>query len=173
MANGTSDAGAPPATGRGIALVGFMGAGKSAVGRALAELLGWPLVDLDELLTERHGPIPTQIATDGISAFRARERAEALALCDGRRRVLATGGGTFEDPDVRRALRAAYRTVFLDVPLEVIAERVGEGSGRPLWDADVAARYASRRPAYLEAELALRIEGAPEAWAVRIVEALG
>lgn len=158
---------------RGVALVGFMGAGKSAVGRALAELLGWPLVDLDQVLVERHGPIEAQIREHGVPVFRARERAAALSLCDGVRRVLATGGGTFEDPEVRDALRAAYRTVFLDVPLAGIAARVGEGSGRPLWGPDVAERFARRRPAYALAELTVRMEGEPPAWAARIAAELG
>jgi shikimate kinase len=115
---------------RGVALVGFMGAGKSTVGRALADRVGWPMVDLDQILVERHGPIDAQIRGEGIAVFRARERAAALALCDGGLRVLATGGGTFEDAEVRDALRAAYRTVFLDVPLDVIAARLESGGRR-------------------------------------------
>ncbi|MEZ4236134.1 MAG: shikimate kinase [Myxococcota bacterium] len=157
----------------GVALVGFMGSGKSSVGRALAERLGWPLVDLDEVLVARYGPIAEQVRRDGLARFRAREREAALALCDGVQRVLATGGGTFEDDEVRAALRAAYRTVFLDVPLEAIAARIGAGAGRPLWDAEVPARYAARLPRYREAEHALRCGGDPDAWAARIVRDLG
>lgn len=142
--------------GSGVALVGFMGSGKTTVGRLLAQRLGWPLVDLDEVLVARHGPIALQIARDGLGTFRDRERDEALRWCVAGPRVLATGGGTFVDPVVRQALCTSYHTVHLDAPLDVIGTRVGAGEGRPLWDGDVARRFDTRRPMYAEA--AVRID---------------
>jgi shikimate kinase len=155
IARACSDRGG--AVGEGIALIGFMGSGKTTVGRALAARLGWPFVDLDAELAAAFGPIADQIARDGEPAFRARERARALALCDGQRRVLATGGGTWLDASVRLAIGGAYRTAWLDVPLDVVAGRVGDGEGRPLWDDRVGVRYEERRPLYAEA--ALRVDG--------------
>jgi shikimate kinase len=141
----------------GIALVGFMGAGKSTVGRHLAQQLGWPFVDTDEVLAGRYGPVHEQITREGLGVFREREKELALSLCDGVARVLATGGGTLLDATVREELPRHYGLVLLDVPLEVAARRVeGDGSRpRPLWDEGVAQRYEERRGLYQMAELRL------------------
>ena len=145
---------------KGVALVGFMGAGKTTVGRILASRLGWPFADLDEELALRSGPIARQIEVEGIAVFRAREAALARELCDGVARVLATGGGTFVDPATRAALGAAYRTAWLDAPLAVLEARIGQGDARrPLWSASRAARYEERRAAYGEAELRIDTAG--------------
>jgi shikimate kinase len=140
------------ANGRGIALGGFMGCGKTTVGRRLAELLDWPFVDLDDLLVARDGPIAAQFAAVGEAGFRFRERALVLELCDGRQRVLATGGGTWIDPDSRAALRGSYWTVVLHAPLEVLRSRVHEDGTRPLWGAGAVELLASRGTAYAEAD---------------------
>jgi shikimate kinase len=141
----------------GIALVGFMGAGKTTVGRELAHQLGWPLLDLDDALAERYGPVHEQIAREGLPVFRERERELALSLCDGVPRVLATGGGTLLDPAVRAELPRHYVLVLLDVPLEVAGRRVQQDGSRPrpLWDEAVAQRYEERRGLYQMAELRL------------------
>ncbi|MEQ1568261.1 MAG: 3-dehydroquinate synthase, partial [Myxococcota bacterium] len=118
----------------------------------LARRLEWDPVDLDQVLERSHGAIPDQVTRDGWAVFRSRERAAALALCDGRPRVLATGGGTTMDPEVRAAIGAAYRTVWLRAPLEVLRARVGEGTGRPAWDAAVERRYDERAAAYAACE---------------------
>jgi shikimate kinase / 3-dehydroquinate synthase len=112
---------------RGIALVGFMGAGKTTVGRALAARLGWPFLDLDEILVARFGPIADQVARDGLGSFREREAGLVRELCDGAPRVLAAGGGTFADPASRDALRASYRTIWLDATLPELSTRLGPG----------------------------------------------
>lgn len=139
---------------KGVALVGFMGSGKTTVGRSLSTRLGWAFADLDEILVERFGPIALQVLDQGWPVFRAREAALVVELCDDAVRVLATGGGTFADPASRAALRANYRTVWLDAPLQVLERRIGpDDVRRPLWSGSRAARYEERRAAYGEAEL--------------------
>lgn len=160
---------------KGLALVGFMGAGKTTVGRILARRLGWPFLDLDEELA-RAGPIAEAIARDGIGRFRAREAELVSELCgDGVARVLAAGGGTFADDTSRAALRSAYRTVWLDAPLAVLEARVGpDDPRRPLWSEGRAARYEERRPAYAEAELRIdTTDRGPEEVADEVIAWLG
>ncbi|MCB9665626.1 MAG: AAA family ATPase [Alphaproteobacteria bacterium] len=144
---------------QGVALGGFMGVGKSSVGRALAARLGLPFVDTDAVLAQRHGPVAEQIARSGEAAFRAREHALVEELARGPEAVVATGGGLWVDPRNRAALRRWGKLVVLQAPLEVLAARVGAGEGRPLWDDDVAARYAARQPAYADADLVVDTVG--------------
>ena len=77
---------------RNVVLTGFMGTGKSTVGRLLAERLGYEFVDTDQLIVERYGPIPEIFATDGEAAFRAYEREVAGELAERQGLVIATGG---------------------------------------------------------------------------------
>jgi shikimate kinase / 3-dehydroquinate synthase len=132
----------------GVALGGFMGAGKTTVGRALAERLGLPFVDTDAVVAARHGPIPDQIARDGEAAFRAREAAVVRELAAGPPRVVALGGGILADPDLAAQLSEGFLRVLLDVPLAVARDRVGRAADRPLWDGAVAERFAGREPHY-------------------------
>lgn len=141
--------------GWGIALGGFMGSGKSTVGRALAARLDWLYVDTDAVLSSRFGPCGLQIRQEGEAVFRAREAAvlEELSAQGGHAQVLATGGGAWVDPANRAALRRTHRLAVLHAPFEVLAARVGGDPSRPLWDASVRARYASRQAAYADADL--------------------
>ncbi len=129
-----------------------MGAGKTTVGRLLAARLRWPFVDTDEVLAARHGPVAAQLR-EGEGVFRAREAAVIAECCDGKRRVLATGGGAFVDPDSRRRLLASYVTVHLEVSLPEVARRLVGGPDRPLFDAGAPARWQERQAAYAEAHL--------------------
>ncbi len=138
---------------RGVALGGFMGVGKSTVGRALADRLALPFIDLDAVLEAAHGPIARQIAAEGEATFRQRERDAILRVVDGAPCVLATGGGAWVDPANRAALRRAFHLVVLDAPLATLARRVAGDPARPLWDDAVEARYAARRSAYADADL--------------------
>lgn len=144
---------------RGLALGGFMGSGKTTVGRALAGILGLPFVDTDDLLAERHGPVAEQLVRDGEPVFRERERALVVELAGGAPRVIATGGGLWVDPMNRAVLRRVADLVVLAAPLDVLAGRVAGGAGRPLWDDAVAARYASRQAAYADADLVVDTAG--------------
>ena len=113
-------------------LIGPMGAGKSTVGRRLAEAWGVALRDIDEDVEAQAGkPISEIFVDEGEAHFRALEAAataRALAEHDG---VLALGGGAVLDP-VTRELLAGHRVVFLEVGLSDAVKRVGIGSGRPL-----------------------------------------
>lgn len=113
-------------------LVGTMGAGKTTVGRLVADALGTEFLDTDHLVEERAGKSVQEIfVDDGETAFRALERetvAEALAGHDG---VLALGGGAVLDP-ATRALLAGHAVVFLRVGLADAVKRVGLGESRPI-----------------------------------------
>jgi len=136
-------------TDTGIALLGFMGAGKSTVGQALASRLGWRFIDLDREFVAQHGPIDLYFREFGEAAFRSLER-ELIDAISPERTVVALGGGATIDPGSRGAVERRFHTVFLDAPLSVCAERVGTGAGRPVWG-EAAERFESRQPAYRSA----------------------
>jgi len=130
-----------------IALVGFMGAGKTSVGRRLAKALRTPFVDLDELVEEFEGRTIPSLFTESEEVFRQAER-RALATLMTQDCVLATGGGT-----PLRSMDTLLEwgiVVFLDAPLSVLSERVGSGIDRPVWS-EAAERYALRQPIYSRA----------------------
>lgn len=137
-------------------LVGFMGSGKSAVGRALAELAGLPFVDTDEAVERREGMTIEEIfRRRGEGAFREAEWNVLQALEGTDPAVVATGGGLFLGVENRRLVRRLGRSVWLDVPLEVAASRVRPASGRPLWSQDpltLRALFERRRAAYALAD---------------------
>jgi len=135
-------------------LVGMMGAGKSTVGPLVAERLGRPFVDLDEVVAAAAGAsIPDLFDAEGEAGFRRREAA-ALAQVAGSEAVVACGGGIVVDPENVAVLRRTGMVAWLAAPPEVLAARVADGSGRPLAGeagAEVAARLASREAAYAAA----------------------
>lgn len=118
----------PPA----VVLVGFMGAGKSAVGRQLAARLSLPFLDADEVIAAAAGPIPQIFAARGEGGFRALETETVLrelAALEGRPKVLALGGGAVLSQDVREelrrvALRRVARVVWLAAPGAELWRRV-------------------------------------------------
>ncbi len=143
--------------GGGVVLAGFMGAGKSTVGPALAAALGLPFVDMDAVLAAAHGPVAEQLRADEAS-FRARERALAMELAAGPPAVVATGGGAWVDPEVRAVFAGRAIRVVLRAPLAVLRARVvGDGDGRPLArdPAQFAALHAARAEAYADADLSV------------------
>ena len=150
------------AAGRGgdaasVVLVGFMGAGKSTAGRALAARCAVPFVDCDEVIEQEHGPIDAIFAEGGEQAFRSLEQEAVLRALDealASARVVALGGGAVTSEAVRRRLAAFAHVVWLDVPLEDAWRRVGAGeeASRPLArDREAfAALFAQRRALYEE-----------------------
>jgi shikimate kinase len=143
-----------------LAIVGYMGSGKSTVGHIVAESLRWEFVDLDEAVAKRTGlSIPEIFESSGEPYFRNLERRELLnALGGPRESVVACGGGVIIDPR-NRARLVEVPTVFLWEDTDVLYRRT-RGSGRPLRGTnfeDFARRYAERLPYYLEVA-ALQIE---------------
>lgn len=147
---------------RPIVLVGLMGAGKSTVGRRLAKRLGLPFVDSDVAIEEASGATTADLFERyGEHDFRDGERRLVARLVEGDVRVIATGGGAFIDPRTRQLLNERAITVWLDAPIEVLAERTGRRDNRPLLRkgdrAAILARLAEeRRLSYAEAQIHIR-----------------
>ncbi len=107
-----------------VVLTGFMGTGKTVVGRALAAVLGREFVDTDECIVEAHGPIPDIFAAAGEDGFRALERAVAEELAARADLVIATGGGMLTWAAARDVLAATGRIFCLTAEPETIVARV-------------------------------------------------
>ncbi|MDQ4095224.1 MAG: 3-dehydroquinate synthase [Actinomycetota bacterium] len=135
-----------------IVLVGFMGAGKTAVGRALAQKMNLPFVDLDAEIERVAGTSIREIFEDhGEESFRETERQALAHVLSGPGAVIAAGGGVVVDESNRAALQDAT-VVFLDAPLEDLLGRIGNDADRPmLARSDPTALYERRRPFYEEA----------------------
>jgi shikimate kinase len=133
-------------------LVGTMGAGKTTVGRLLADALGVGFLDSDQAVEVQAGkPVREIFVDDGEAAFRALERTAVAAALDEHDGVLALGGGAVLDPETR-ALLAEHHVVFLRVGLADAVKRVGLGVGRPLLLGNIRARVKQlldeRTPVY-------------------------
>jgi shikimate kinase len=141
---------------RTIVLMGFMGTGKSEVGRRLAQRMGRAFVDTDQLVEEHAGKrIATIFAEDGEPAFRALERAAVAEVAGRSGAVVALGGGAVLDPVNVRGLRDAGVLVYLTARPDIIMGRVGDGANRPLLRDDPGAAVtrllAERGPIYAAA----------------------
>jgi shikimate kinase len=169
-----------------IALTGFMAAGKSTVGRALAARLKWQSVDLDcEIERASARSVREIFAENGEHGFRKLERDALLTILQaaGACIVIALGGGTFVQPQNAELLRGAgVRVVFLELPLEELLRRCralaehSRENPRPLADNEKAFRalYAQRLPHYCQADLTVHTEGkSPQQVAREIARAFG
>jgi len=164
---------------RSIVMVGMMGAGKSAIGRRLAQRLGLPFVDADSEIERAAGcSIEEIFAKHGEADFRDGERRVIARLLEGPVCVLATGGGAFMDAATRERIRASAVSVWLKADLDTLVDRVGRRNNRPLLkngdprqilEGLIAVRY----PVYAEADITVETGDAPPATTVeRVVEAL-
>jgi shikimate kinase len=141
-----------------VYLVGFMAAGKTSVGRALARRLDWKFIDIDDLIErQEHLTVAEIFARHGEPYFRAAERAILLDQLNARHAIVATGGGTFADPQNRAAIRNDGVSVWLDAPLERVIARMPADGRRPLAAdrADLERLYEGRRLAYEQAHVRL------------------
>jgi shikimate kinase len=149
-----SDATHEPEVPENIVLVGFMGSGKSTVGRMLARRLGFRFLDTDKLVEEReHASIPKIFEQHGEAHFRERETAALESLNGLQRHVLATGGGIVTVPANIPLLRSLGLVVLLTADPEEIYRRVSRNSGRPLLQVEDPRRrvldlMAARQPLY-------------------------
>jgi shikimate kinase len=138
-----------------ITLTGFMGSGKTTVGKVLADFLGCPFMDLDDLVVKKAGKsIPDIFAQDGEPAFRELEAQvlrKTVAKYAESAAVLALGGGAVLAPASAALLREKTVCIYLRATLDTLLARLaGETAGRPLADASLADRLASREPIYEE-----------------------
>lgn len=151
---------------RNIYLIGPMGTGKTAVGKALARQVGVPFVDSDAEI-ERHAgvDIPYIFEQEGEEGFRRRERETLAELCGREPLVLATGGGSILSAENRQLLKSTGVVVFLRTSVAQQLQRVGSGRGRPmLKGADMPQRLEElgrvREPLYREiADITLCTDG--------------
>jgi shikimate kinase len=147
-----------------VYLVGFMGAGKTTLARALGARLGWRVEDIDERIETREGrAVATIFSREGEAYFRGVERQVLLDLLPLRHAIVATGGGTFADPDNRALINRDGYSVWLDVPLASVVDRVPSDGRRPL-AADRARfeqLFESRRAAYRQAHFRLDAAATP------------
>lgn len=148
-----------------IVMVGMMGAGKTAVGRCLAQLLNVSFLDSDlEIETAANMTVPEIFARDGEAFFRARETEVIRRLLDEEKCVLSTGGGAFLSPENQQVISQNGVAVWLDADLELLWNRVRHRDTRPLLrtpdpKATLSELYAKRVPEYSKADL--RVSCAP------------
>jgi len=164
----------------GIYLVGFMGSGKSTVGRRLAAELGWPFEDLDAVIETREGTtISDLFAQHGEPEFRRREsealKAAVAQVPRGHPLVLALGGGAFTPEANRVRLKDHGISIWLDCPLERTRERVAKERHRPLArDPEAfAALYEARKPIYALADYRIDADTDDDNETVRRILGLG
>jgi len=164
---------------RPVVLVGLMGVGKSTVGRRLARRLGLDFVDSDAAIEDASGYSAAEVFERfGEQDFRDGERRLVARLIDGAVKVIATGGGAYVDPRTRELLNERAITVWLDAPVEVLAERTSRRDTRPLLRNDdpkgtLERLNDERRPSYAEAHIHVKSSEGPHGDVVeRIVAAI-
>jgi len=141
-----------------IYLVGFMAAGKTSLARELGRRLDWQVEDVDDRIEARERmAISAIFAAEGEAYFRSVERAVVQELLAVRHVVVATGGGTFVDPDLRAIIKADGAVFWIDAPLGQIIDRLPRDGSRPLASnrIQLEALYESRRLAYAQAHVRL------------------
>ena len=162
-----------------VVLVGLMGAGKSCIGKRLAQRLGMPFIDADQAIEQAAGCSITEIfERHGEADFRDGERRVIARLLEGPLHVLATGGGAFMDPRTRALVRDKAISIWLRADLDLLMRRVSRRSDRPLLQVaeprqKLADLMAERYPVYGEADVTVdSTDGPPEATLERVVQSL-
>ena len=152
---------------RSLVLVGMMGAGKSSIGRKLAQRLSLPFVDADCEIEHAAGMSISEIfAKHGEAYFRAGEARVIARLLDGGPQVLATGGGAFMHPQSRDAIRAKGISIWLKADYEVLMKRIKRRNDRPMLKTDdpgetLRRLMAERDPVYAEADVIVNSRDVP------------
>jgi len=152
---------------RSVVLVGMMGAGKSSIGRRLAQHLGIPFVDADLEIEKAAGmSIPDIFAIHGEADFRAGEARVIARLLDSGPQVLATGGGAFMNPNTRAVIGTKGIAVWLKAEFEVLMRRIKRRQDRPLLKtedpgATLRALIIERDPVYELADLTIQSREVP------------
>jgi shikimate kinase len=164
---------------RSIVLVGLMGAGKSCIGKRLAQHFGLPFVDADREIEAAAGcSITDFFELHGEQAFRDGERRVIARLLNNPVHVLATGGGAFMDPQTRQLIKEKSTSIWLRAELEQLLKRVGRRNDRPLLkNVDQRTKLAElmdiRYPVYAEADMTVdSADGPPEMTMDRVLDAL-
>lgn len=162
-----------------IVLVGLMGAGKSCIGKRLANHLGLPFNDADREIEAAAGCAISDIfATHGEKAFRDGERRVIQRLLGNPLHVLATGGGAFTDPSTRNLVKERAISIWIRADLDLLLKRVSRRNDRPLLhNVDPRTKLAElidlRHPFYAEADIIVEsVDGPPEVTLARVMEAL-
>ena len=170
---------ASPKVEKTIVLIGMMGAGKTCIGRKLAERLGLPFVDADQEIAEAAGcSIPDIFALHGEAAFRDGEARVISRLLDDPVHVLATGGGAFMNEKTRAKIRERAISIWLRADIDLLMRRVGRRNSRPLLQkgdphAVLEALMAEREPVYAQADIVVdSMDGPRDAMVNKVVEAL-
>jgi shikimate kinase len=158
-----------------IYLVGFMTAGKTTVAHQLADRLGWRAEDIDALIEARERLTVADIfARHGEPYFRALEREIVRLVLPLRHAVIATGGGTFMDPENQQAINVDGTSIWLDVPLETVIARLPVDRRRPLAAdrAQMERLFLARQAAYARAHHRVDATRPAEEIAERILDLL-
>ncbi len=141
--------------GQAIFLAGFMGSGKTTVGRILARLAGYDFIDLDDLIVERAGkPVKEIFAERGEEEFRRLEREVIASLHGLNRTIVALGGGAYTFAENREQIRLIGKAVWLDCPLGSCMSRIADDGSRPLLrdDDSMSLLFDRRRHHYILAD---------------------
>ena len=132
-----------------IILSGFMGCGKTTIGKIIAQKLNLDFIDTDKLIEEREGRRIREIFdTDGEGYFRDKEHEICAELSREDNKVIATGGGALTFDRNKEVLSKSGRIIFIDVDLDTIIKRIGNDSRRPLLNSETRALFDRRNPIY-------------------------
>ena len=157
-------------------LVGFMGAGKTTVAAALGRRLGWRTEDVDERIEARERRSVSAIfVREGEGYFRQTEREVLRELLPERNVIVATGGGTFVDPDNRALMLGDGAVAWLDLPLSRVIERIPPDGRRPLAADPIRMEelYLHRRVAYADAHVRIDATASVDEMVDRLLEWIG